>query len=85
MLDYLSKCLMDLESKYPNCGLLVLGEFNHVNYARLKTNFNLRRIVHFPNCGQNTLAKILTNLEKYYDSPVECPAVCLSDHSSVEV
>ena len=29
MLDYLTKCLMNLESKYPNCGLLVLGDFNH--------------------------------------------------------
>ena len=48
MLDYLTKCLMDLESKYPNCGLLVLGDFNHLNDARLKSNFNLKQIVHFP-------------------------------------
>ena len=27
MLDYLSKCLGDLESRYPNCGFFVLGQF----------------------------------------------------------
>ena len=85
MLDYLTKCLMDLESKYPNCGLLVLGDFNHLNDARLKSNFNLKQIVHFPTRGQNTLDKILTNLQDYYDTPVERPAFGLSDHSSVEV
>ena len=76
---------MDLESKYPNCGLLVLGDFNHLNEARLKSNFNLKQIVHFPTHGQNTLDKILTNLQDYYDTPVEHPAIGLSDHSSVEV
>ena len=84
MLDYLTKCLMDLESKYPKCGLLVLGDFNHLNDARLKSNFNLKQIVHFPTRGQNTLDKILTNLQDYYDTPVERPAFGLSDHSSVE-
>lgn len=83
MLDYLTKCLMDLESKYPNCGLLVLGDFNHLNDARLKSNFNLKQIVHRPTRRHNTLDKILTNLQEYYDSPVERPAFGLSDHSSV--
>ena len=37
MLDYLTKCLMDLESKYSNCGILVLEDLNHLNDAGLKT------------------------------------------------
>ena len=85
MLDYLTKCLMDLESKYSNCGFLELGDLNHLNDARLKSNFKLKQIVHFPTRGQNTLDKILTNLQDYYDTPVERPAFGLSDHSSVEV
>ena len=85
MLDYLTKCLMDLESKYSNCGFLVLGDLNHLNDARLKSNFKLKQIVHFSTRGQNTLDKILTNLQDYYDTPVERPAFGLSDHSSVEV
>ena len=76
---------MDLESKYSNCGFLVLGDLNHLNNARLKSNFKLKQIVHFPTRGQKTLDKILTNLQDYYDTPVEHSAFGLSDHSSVEV
>ena len=79
MLDYLTKCLMDLESKYSNCSFLVLGNLNHLNDARLKSNFKLKQIVHFPTRGQNTLNKILTNLQDYYNTPVERPAFGLSD------
>ena len=79
MLDYLTKCLMDLESKYSNCSFLVLGNLNHLNDARLKSNFKLKQIVHFPTRGQNTLNKILTNLQDYYNTPVEHPAFGLSD------
>ena len=79
MLDYLTKCLMDLESKYSNCSFLVLGDLNHLNDARLKSNFKLKQIVHFPTRGQNTLDKILTNLQDYYETLVERPAFGLSD------
>ena len=41
--------------------------------------------MHFPTRGQNTLDKILTNLQDYYENLVERPAFGLSDHSSVEV
>ena len=62
MLDYLTKCLMDVESKYSNYGFLVLGDLNHLNDARLKSNFKLKQIVHFSTRGQNTLDKILTTI-----------------------
>ena len=69
MLDYLSKCLGDLESRYQNCGIFVLhGDLNKLNDTRLKSNFNLKQIVQFPTRGQNTLDKVLTNLENYYAS-----------------
>ena len=76
---------MDLESKYSNCGILVLEDLNHLNDAGLKSNFKLKQTVDFPTRGQNTLDKILTNLQDYYETLVERPAFGLSDHSSVEV
>ena len=63
ILDYLTKCLMDLESKYSNCLLLVLGDFNHLNIwttqLRRKSNFNLKQIVHFPTHGQTHSTRFL--------------------------
>ena len=85
MLDYLSKCLGDLESRYPNCGIFVLGDLSKLNDTRLKSNFNLKQIVQFSTRGQNTLDKVLTNLEDYYAPPIKRSALGLSDHSSVEV
>ena len=85
MLDYLSKCLGDLESRYPNCGIFVRGDLNNLNDIRLKSNFNLKQILQFPTRGQNTLDKVLTNLENYYAPPIKSSALGLSDHSSIEV
>ena len=85
MLEYLSKCLGDLESRYPNCGFFVLSDLNKLNDTRLKSNFNLKQIVQFPTRGQNTLDKVLTNLEDYYAPATKRSALGLSDHSSVEV
>ena len=65
MLDYLSKCLGDVESRYPNCGIFVLGDLNKLKETRLKSSFNLKQTVQFPTRGQNTLDKVLTNLENY--------------------
>ena len=85
MLDYLTKCLIELEAKHPNCGIVVLEDLNQLNEARLKFNFNLKQIVHFPTRGKSFLDRILTNLKDYYDPPMERPKFGLSDHSSVEV
>ena len=86
MLDYLSKCLGDLELRYPNCGIFVLlCDLNKLNDTRLKSNFKLKQIVQFFTRGQNTLDTVLTNLEDYYAPPIKRSALGLSDHSSVEM
>ena len=85
MLDYLTSCLIDLELRYHNCGIIVLEDLNQLNDARLKSNFNLKQIVNFATRGPNTLDKILTNLKDYYELPIQRPAFVLSDHSSIEV
>lgn len=41
MLDYLTGCWSDIESKHPNIGIIVLGELNQLN-SRLKSNFDLK-------------------------------------------
>ena len=85
MLDYLTKCLIELESRHPNCGIIVLRDLNQLYEARLKSNFNLKQIVHFPTRGKGFLDRILANLKDYYDPPMERPKFLQSDHSSVEV
>ena len=80
MLDYLTRCLVNIESRYPNCGIVVLGDLNQLNDARLKSNFNLKQIVHFPIRGRNTRDKVLTNLKTYYNPPIGRPAFGHTSH-----
>ena len=44
MLDYLSSCLSALESRFSNCGFIILGDFNRLNISCLKYNYNLREV-----------------------------------------
>ena len=41
MLEYLTGCWSDIESKHPNIGIIVLGDLNQLN-SRLKSNFDLK-------------------------------------------
>ena len=36
MLDYLKICLVNIESRYPTCGIIVLDVLNKLNDSRLK-------------------------------------------------
>ena len=85
MLDYLTSCLSDIESKHPNTGIILLGDPNQLNDSWLKSNFDLKQIIHFPTRGGNTLDKILTNLKTYYNPPIKRPAFGLSDLRQVKL
>jgi hypothetical protein len=53
-----------VESKYPKC-VILLGDFNKLNVAKIKSSFRLKQIVDFPTRGQSALPLdlILTNLQ----------------------
>ena len=85
MLEYLMDCLSSIESRYPNSGTILLGDFNKLKIARLKRSYNLKQIVNFPTRGPNTLDHILTNLKNTYEVPIKRLPFGLSDHFSVEL
>ena len=85
MSTYLMDCLSSVESKHPNSGILLLGDFNGLNVANLKSSFNLKQIVKFSTRGQNTLDFILTNLQDFYNNPDKRSPFGLSDHLSIEL
>ena len=85
IMEYLTKCLSIIESRFANCGLLVLGDFNRLDITPLRNNFQLKQIVHFPTRGRRTLDLILTNISEYYQAPIERPPFGLSDHATIEL
>ena len=85
MLNYLMNCMSSIESKHKNSGILLLGDFNKLNVANLKSSYRLKQIVKFATRGANTLDLVLTNLQDFYDSPDRLPPFGLSDHMSIQV
>ena len=85
ILDYLWQSLSSIESRFPNCGLLIVGDFYRLNTKRLQNSFDLKQIVTFPTRGDRTLDLVLTNLKEYNKDPIQRPPHGLSDHMSVEV
>ena len=85
MLNYLSNSLSLVESSFPCCGLVLLGDFNKLNTARLRTGYDLKQLVKFSTRGTNILDILLTNLSTVFDQPTKRATFGLSDHMSIEI
>ncbi|XP_022780073.1 uncharacterized protein LOC111321455 [Stylophora pistillata] len=85
IMEYLIKCLSTIKSCYPNCGILIAGDFDRLQITRLRNNFQLKQIVHFPTRGRTTLDLILANISEYYQDPIERLPFGLSGHASIEL
>ena len=83
LLDHLFYTLTLAESKYPNCGIIVTGDFNRLDVTRLLNHFRLKQIVKIPTRNDVTLHLILTNMHKYYNSPQGYSGFGLSDHNTI--
>ena len=53
MLNYLIVCESSRQIFF-GCGIIILGDFNHLNVNGLITNFKLKQIINLGNGGQNT-------------------------------
>ena len=78
--DHLFQTLTLVESKYPNCGIIITGDFNRLNVTRLLNHFRLKQIVKIPTRNDATLDLILTNMHKFYNPPqgyqdLGCPII----------
>ena len=76
MLEYLS---------FPGCGIILAGDFNHLDIKTISRQFQLKQLVHLPTRGTNTLDLVLTNLHSFYpvNAAVLHPPFGLSDHSTI--
>ena len=84
MLVYLRTSMEYIEAKYTNYGIILLGDFNKLDFKRDAKCFQLKPIVKFLTRGSNTLDEIFT-ARVLYCSPVAGPPFCLSDHITVTI
>lgn len=57
--------LFAAEPKLNNCGIIVIGDFNHSGANRLSNHFKLKQLVKFPTRGQATLDVILITSDQF--------------------
>ena len=81
--NHLSSSLALAESIYPDCALVVYGDFNHLNLQLIKNHYYLKQIVKVPTRKNAVLDLILTNLAGHYANPEAFPPFGLSDHNTV--
>ena len=71
MLDYLRTSLEHIEANYANCGIILSGDFNKLDFKLAAKNFQLKPIINFPTRGPNVyLIKFLPNLKIKRNLPV---------------
>jgi hypothetical protein len=83
--DHLFQSLLLAESQYPNCGIIVAGDFNKLDVSYIQRHFKLKQLVKAPTRGQATLDLILINLSELYSQPEITSPFGLSDHNTVSV
>ena len=69
---------------HPDCGVVLLGDFNSLDISDLLCHHNLTQIVDTPTREGNILDLIVTNLEALYSKPVIIAPLGSSDHNIVK-
>ena len=69
---------------HPDCGVVLLGDFNNLDISDLLRHHNLSQIVDTPTREGNILDLIVTNLEALYSKPVVLAPPGSSDRNIVK-
>ena len=85
MRDYLITSLDNILRKYPEAGIILMGDFNRLRDNFIKSHYAYKQIVVSPTRNDAILDKIWTNMYMVYDSPVTLSALGASDHNMVLV
>ena len=80
MLFFLTNAIDSILRDRPSIGLIVTGDFNHMNLNPLCSRFNLRKVVKASTRGRNTLDQILTNMSDLYNDVKHLLPPERSDH-----
>lgn len=72
-----------LRTKYPDIGLVILGDFNHVRVHDICLDNKLCQVVQNNTRGEVILDMIIANMKSVYLRPEILPPVSSSDHNRV--
>ncbi|XP_068752751.1 uncharacterized protein [Montipora capricornis] len=85
MREHLFQSLLLAESRYPNCVLILAGDFNRLDVKSIQRHFRLKQMAKKPTRKVAILDLVLTNLHDFYEEPQHFSPFGLSDHQTVTV
>ena len=83
MLNHIDQSLDYIRRQHPYTGIIIMGDFNKMKGSQLKRNHNLKQSVDLPTRGNAILDNIYTNVSNFYQRPVICASIDLSDHKAI--
>lgn len=83
LIEHLQSTADDICLKHPDCGLVLLGDFNRLNISDLCRGNGLTQVVKDNTRGDAILDMILTNMPDLYNRPTILPPIGSSDHNSI--
>ena len=72
-----------VRTSHPDCGVVILGDFNGVDTSDLNSHHALVQVVRDPTRGYAVLDLIVTNLSHLYSAPVYSAPLGSSDHNVI--
>jgi len=82
--SHILSCLDTIMRDYPQAGVVVLGDFNHLrDTADICYSYPLKQVVKVPTRKAAVLEKIYTNIDDWYDVPAVLPNIGRSDHHAI--
>ena len=85
MQEHLFPSLKLVESRFPDCALIVAGDFNRLDTKPIERHFHLKQMVKISTRKDAILDRVLTNLHRFYVTPQGFPPFGLSDHNTITV
>ena len=82
-INYLIESLDHARNKFPDYGIVLLGDFNNLNISDLLTSHDLSQILSEPTRGSAILDLVITNMQQFYKKPLILAPVGTSDHNVV--
>jgi hypothetical protein len=80
LIEHIIDSLDQVCSAFPDCGIVITGDFNMLNVADLLSSHNLKQVVREPTRGNNILDLIITNMFHFYSTPTVTAPLGRSDH-----
>ena len=80
---YLSETIDCVRDTSPDCGIIVLGDYNNLDVSVLLNQQNLIQVVKDPTRHNATLDLVVTNMQSWYNERTVIAPIGGSDHNTV--